>query len=120
MVRAIRGAICVKKNDAELIKESVHILIKEIVKINSIEAENVISVQFSVSKDLDADYPGLYVRSISEEWEYVPCICSVEMDVPGALKRCIRVLMLVNLERNIKDIKHAYLGETSSYNPFNK
>ncbi len=106
-VRAIRGAITVEHNDANEIIEATKELLCVIINKNEIEQDDIASVIFTITRDLDAAFPALAARQIG--WTSVPLICSYEIDVVGSLKSCIRVLMHVNTEKSNKDMKHIYL-----------
>lgn len=107
MIRGIRGAITVKNNDASGILDATEKLLSEIVKSNGIKVEDIASIIFSATKDLDATFPAEAARKIG--WKYVPLLCSNEIDVKGSLKSCIRVLLHVNTDKSQQEIKHIYL-----------
>ena len=106
-VRAIRGATQVAENSPEAIAAGVKELLTEILKSNSITPDDVISVLFTASPDLNAAFPAAYAREVG--FESVPLICAVEIDVPGALVRTIRVMAHVDTSRNAAEISHIYL-----------
>jgi chorismate mutase len=106
-VRAIRGATQVKANSAEAITAATQELILEILAANSLTADDVISVLFTSSPDLTATFPAVAARSLG--FENTPLICSVEIDVPGALPRTVRVMAHVESPRSKGDIAHIYL-----------
>ena len=70
------------------------------------------AIFFTTTPDLQAEFPPLAARQLG--WEYVALINSIEMDVPGAQQKCIRILMLVNTEKSQKEIKFVYLKEAVS------
>ena len=106
-VRAIRGATQVAENSAESIAAGVKELLTEILKSNAITPNEVISVLFTASPDLNAAFPAAFAREVG--FEAVPLICAVEIDVPGALPRTIRVMAHVESSRSAKEISHIYL-----------
>ena len=106
-VRAIRGATQVAENSPEAIAAGVKELLTEILKSNSITPDEVISVLFTASPDLNAAFPAAFAREVG--FESVPLICAVEIDVPGALARTIRVMAHVETSRNAAEISHIYL-----------
>jgi chorismate mutase len=67
----------------------------------------VISVILTVTPDLNAGFPAAYAREVG--FQSVPLICAVEIDVPGALPRVLRVMLHCNTEREIEEIAHIYL-----------
>jgi len=109
MVRAIRGATTVAENKAELIKEATIELLTTIVKKNNLRLEDIISAIFTVTPDLNADFPASSAREIG--WNMVPLICATEIPVPGSLSRCIRVLIHINSNLRQDQIHHVYLRE---------
>ncbi|MFA4885689.1 MAG: chorismate mutase [Desulfotomaculaceae bacterium] len=106
-LRGIRGAITVERNEAAEIAAATRELIEAITKENSLDTEDIASVIFTVTSDLDAEFPASAVREMG--WRYIPLLCANEINVPGSLGRCIRVLIHVNTEKSQKDIKHVYL-----------
>ena len=108
MIRGIRGAITVEKNSAVLILNATKTLLKAIVKENEIKKEDIASVIFSMTPDLNAVFPAEAARSLG--WSYVPLLGCTEAHVPQGLPRCIRVLMHVNTTKTQEDIKYIYLG----------
>lgn len=110
-VRAIRGAIQVEDNSAAAIKGGVVELLPEILKSNGMSAEDVISVLLTCTQDLNAEFPAAFAREIG--FEAVPLICGVEMAVPGALERVIRVMVHVETAKSRNEIKHLYLRGAS-------
>jgi chorismate mutase len=107
--RGIRGAISVQSNTAERILESTRTLLETIVSENEINPDDIASVLFTTTADLNAAFPAAAAREMG--WRYVPLICAAEIAVPGSLARCVRVLLHVNTQKSQKEIKHIYLGE---------
>lgn len=108
-VRGIRGAITVSKNEAETIINDTKKLLLKMMEENNFKKEDVISIFFTMTKDLNAVFPASAARELG--WKYVPVICSVEVDVPGSLSSCIRILMHVDTNLKQEEIKHVYLKE---------
>ena len=106
-VRAIRGATQVEANTAEAITAATQELILEILKVNSLTPDDVISVLFTSSPDLDAAFPAAAARSVG--FENTPLICAVEIDVAGALPHTVRVMVHVESRLSKADIAHIYL-----------
>jgi chorismate mutase len=106
-VRAIRGATQVEANTAESIYSGVVELLSEILKANGLTPKDVISVLFTSSPDLNAAFPAAGAREIG--FASVPLICAVEIDVPGALERTIRVMAHVESSSSAEEITHIYL-----------
>lgn len=105
--RAVRGAIDVHANDEKNILEATTELLQQIVTKNNIVKEDIAAVIFSLTSDLNAVFPAKAARQMG--WTDIPLFDTVEIPVPGALPRCIRVLMLVNTNRKAQEIKHIYL-----------
>jgi chorismate mutase len=107
-VRAIRGAIQIERNERELILDGTTELVTEVVTRNDLTTDTVISVVFTATPDLTAEFPALAARKIG--FHDVPLLCASEIDVPGAMPRVVRLLMLVDTERTRGQIQHVYLG----------
>lgn len=114
-VRGIRGAIRVEDNTAEAILEASRRLLQEMVRANAVEPEDVAAVIFTCTPDLNATFPAEAARDMG--WNRVPLLCGQEMDVPGAMTRVLRVLMLVNTSLPQEEIVHVYLGEAEKLRP---
>ena len=114
-VRGIRGAITVERDETEAIVTATKRLLGEMVARNRIELEDIASILFSLTRDLHASFPALAAREMG--WVHVPMLHFAEIDVPGALGRCIRVLMHVNTTRALEDIEHVYLDEAAALRP---
>ena len=115
-VVSIRGATTVENNSRLNIIESTKELLMEISKKNNLIKDNVISIIFSATKDLDKEYPAKAARMLG----YTECglMCFTEMYVEGSIEKCIRVLILyqgLNLKQ--KDIKHVYIKGAKSLRP---
>lgn len=110
-MRAIRGAITVECNTAESIAEATQALLREIARRNALGPDEVISAFFTMTPDLDAAFPAWAAREIG--WD-MPMLDMVEIDVPGALRRCLRVLL--HVERDV-EVSHAYLREARALRP---
>jgi chorismate mutase len=82
-------------------------LLRRLVEVNEIPIEEIASAFFTVTDDLDAEYPALAARAMG--WAYVPLLCAREIAVPGGLAHCIRVLLHVNTEKAQQQIRHVYL-----------
>jgi len=95
ITKGIRGAITVDENSPEAIGSATIKLLKEMVKRNNVELNLISHVIFSFTPDLNADFPAKYAR-INLKWKDVPMLCFNEIDVPNSLKKCLRVLMVIN------------------------
>lgn len=111
VTRGIRGAITVERNDAEEIIAATRELLEIIIKENDLVPEDIASAFFTVSADLNAEFPASAAREMG--WKYVPLLCATEIDVPGRLGKCIRVLVHVNTRKSQRELKHVYLREAA-------
>jgi chorismate mutase len=114
-VRGIRGATSVDVNDAEPIIAATRELLERIVAANGLATEDVASVIFTATSDLDAAYPARAAREMG--WVHVPLLCMQEMAVVGSLPRCIRVLVLWNTDRPAAQVRHVYLRRARALRP---
>lgn len=106
-VVSIRGAITVEENAVDSILSSTKELLYEIEARNDIDRENVISIMFTATKDLDKVYPARAAREIG--YVHSGLMCFNEMVVEESLDKCIRIMILYNSNKNQKDINHVYL-----------
>lgn len=114
-LRAIRGATTVVRDEAELVHEATVELLRELVQRNALAPADIISAIFTVTPDLRSDFPAHAARALG--WTDVPLLCTMEIPVPGALARCIRVLLHVETARARADIKHVYLRDARALRP---
>lgn len=114
-VRAIRGAITVSENTKESILEGTKELLVEIVKRNALDNSDIISAFFTVTHDLNATFPAVAAREIG--WNDISLMCTNEIEVPGSLKKCIRVLIHVNTDKGNSEMNHAYLNGATVLRP---
>lgn len=114
-VRAIRGATTVSENTAEAIGEAVSELLDELERRNAFNPEQIVSVTFSVTRDLDAIFPAAIARK-RPRWNEVPLLDVQHMHVNGDLDRCVRFLLHVNLPTSA-DVFHPYLRRARSLRP---
>lgn len=106
-VRGIRGAITVENNDVTEIISETKILLQEIINENNITLEDMASIIFTATKELDAAFPAVAARYLGIV--DVALMCMKEIDVPGSLEKCIRVLVHINTDKTASQIKHVYL-----------
>jgi chorismate mutase len=113
--RGIRGAICARANETDAILVATHRLLEHIVADNNLQPDDIASIIFTTTPDLDAAYPARAAREMG--WTLVPLLCVQEMNVVAALPRCIRVLIHWNTDRAPDKIRHVYLGEARALRP---
>ncbi|HHV28883.1 chorismate mutase [Acetivibrio mesophilus] len=115
MVRAVRGATTVANNNADEILSETQRLLCEMAQRNELKEDDIISIIFTLTKDLDAVFPAIAARNIG--WTSTALMCMNEIDVPGSLEKCIRIMMHVNTDKDKKDIKHVYLNGAKVLRP---
>jgi chorismate mutase len=106
-VRAIRGATQVDADDSAVILAGTSELVTEVMSRNGLTTDDVISVIFTATADLTAQFPALAARKLG--FQDVPLLCAVEMSVPGSLPRVVRLMMHVETERDRSAVQHVYL-----------
>ena len=106
-VRAIRGAIQVDADEREAILDGTAELVTQVMRRNKLSTDEVISVVFSATPDLTAEFPALAARALG--FEEVPLLCCAEIGVPNAMPRVVRLMMHVETSLARSDIQHVYL-----------
>jgi chorismate mutase len=106
-VRAIRGAIQLDAVDRDAILEGTAELVTAVMNRNDLITDDVISVLFTVTPDLTAEFPALAARKTG--FHAVPLMCATEIPVPGAMPRVVRLMAHVNTDRSRSEIQHVYL-----------
>jgi chorismate mutase len=107
LVRGIRGATTVAANTREEILAATRELLDEMVRANDVRHDHVASILFTTTVDLNAEFPAVAAREAG--WTDVALQCMHEMNVPGSLPKCVRILMHVNTDRSAAEIKPVYL-----------
>jgi chorismate mutase len=105
---ALRGATTVDRNESQAILAATEALMREIVARNALTPDAVVSCIFTLTPDLDAEFPAVAARNLG--FERVPLLCASEVPVPGALPRVIRVLIHYYADHGHR-AQHVYLGE---------
>ena len=113
--RGVRGATTVEANTSDEILEATRQLLALLIRQNGIQPEDVASAVFTVTKDLDAEFPALAARQLG--WLDVALMCGYELSVPGALDRCIRILLYWNTDKPADRIVHVYLKDAARLRP---
>ncbi len=113
--RGVRGATTVPANDREEILTATRQLLALIIRRNEIAKDDIASVIFTVTKDLDAEFPALAARQLG--WADVPLLCGYEISVPGSLPLCVRVLIHWNTEKPANGIHHVYARDAERLRP---
>ena len=108
--RGIRGAVTVPENNKESIIAATKGLLEEMVQANGIEVDDIATIIFTTTSDLNAEFPAAATRELG--WpQQLALLCTHEMNVPGSLPHCLRILMLANTEKSPEEITHVYSGE---------
>jgi chorismate mutase len=105
---ALRGATTVDANEAEPILHATEELMLALLERNRLAAEDLVSCIFTLTPDLDAEFPAVAARGMG--LSRVPLLCAREIPVQGALPRVIRVLIHCNV-RDGHEAEHVYLGD---------
>jgi chorismate mutase len=113
--RGIRGATTVPENNRIAILEATHELLVKMIESNHIKPEDVASAIFTTTPDLNAEFPAVAARELG--WIDTALLCGHEINVPGSLPRCIRVLIHWNTTRHANEIVHVYLRDAQSLRP---
>ncbi|GAC1394773.1 MAG: chorismate mutase [Ktedonobacteraceae bacterium] len=113
--RGIRGATTVERNDREDILAATTELLQLIVERNDLQTEDIASAIFTMTEDLNAEFPAIAARSMG--WTETALMCMREIPVPGSLGSCIRVLLHVNTTRSGSEIQHVYLRGAVNLRP---
>ncbi len=113
--RGVRGATTSEENTRESILIKTRELLKEMCDANGIFPEDISSVIFTTTSDLNAEYPAVAARQLG--WYDQALLCTHEMNVPGGLEKCIRVLIHWNTSKPIEQIQHVYINGAEVLRP---
>jgi len=108
---ALRGANSVERNQADAILDSTDALIRELMERNRLRPDRMVSCIFTLTEDLDAEFPAVAARRLG--LDRVPLLCAREVPVPGSLPRVIRVLVHYYAPDGHQP-RHVYLGAARS------
>lgn len=106
--RGVRGATTADHNTRESILEVTREMLEQLIEANGIVADDVAAAWFTTTPDLTADFPAITAR-VDFGWTNVALMCGHEMNVPGALPMCVRVMLIVNTTRRQDEVVHVYL-----------
>lgn len=109
-VRGLRGATTVLENSQDEIMDATEELLNEMIAANDIESQDIAAVFFTLTRDLDAEFPAVAARE-RLGWNLVPLINAIEVARPGSMPKCIRIMLLLNTDKSQEDIRHIYLRE---------
>jgi chorismate mutase len=106
-VRAVRGAIQVDRDSRDAILEGSAELVRAVLERNDLTSDDIISIVFTATPDLTAEFPAYAARLLG--LTDVPLLCATEIPVPGALPRTLRLLAHVDTPRARSELRHPYL-----------
>lgn len=107
VLRAVRGAIQVDRDERDLVLEASAALVREVLERNALVADDLVSILFTATPDLRSEFPAYAARLMGIV--DVPLMCAGEIDVPGAMPRVLRLLAHVETDRPRSQIRHVYL-----------
>ena len=113
--RGVRGATTADADTSDAILEATRQLLALMIRQNGIEPEDVASAIFTTTPDLNAEFPALAARQLG--WLHVALMCGHELDVPGSLRRCVRILLHWNTDTPADRIVHVYIKEAARLRP---
>jgi chorismate mutase len=113
--RGVRGATTAEANTSEAILKATRELLALMIRANGIQPGDVASAIFTTTPDLDAEFPALAARQLG--WMQVALMCGHELDVPGALGHCVRVLVHWNTEKSAEEVMHVYVKGAAKLRP---
>ncbi|MGE5509517.1 MAG: chorismate mutase [Chitinophagales bacterium] len=114
-VRGIRGATTAPANTPDAILTATRELLETLLAVNHLSVDDLCSAIFTATPDLTAEFPAAAARQLG--WTTTPLLDAVEIDRPGALPGCIRVLLHVNTDLPQKAMRHAYLRGAAQLRP---
>lgn len=106
-VRAVRGAIQLDRDEREHLLSSVEELLLAVLKENSLDPDDLISVVFTATPDLHSEFPALAARQLGIG--DVPLLCARELRIEGGMPRVVRLLAHVETDLPRRGIRHVYL-----------
>ena len=107
MLRAVRGATTIDEDTVEQVHDRTSQLVSEMLKRNDLDIEDLVSVIFTATADITAAFPAAGARGLG--LGEVPLLDAQELNVEGAVPRCIRVMLHCYSERARSEIRHVYL-----------
>lgn len=106
-VRGIRGATVADDNTQEAILDATDELLRAMVESNGVDVDDIAAAYFTTTDDLNAEFPAAAARKLG--WTDVALLCAHEMKVPNAMRRVVRVMLLVNTDKPASEIVFQYL-----------
>ena len=115
LCRGVRGATTIENNTRDDVLQATQQLLALMIRRNEIVADDVASATFTVTSDVNAEFPALAARQLG--WREVPLLCGYEIDVPGSLKKCIRIMLHWNTDKGQQEIEHVYIRDAVKLRP---
>jgi chorismate mutase len=115
-LRGLRGATTVDSNTPEAIRAATRELLVEMIEANALQREDIASAWFTTTIDLNAEFPAVVARN-DFGWHNVALICAHELDVPGSMPMCLRILLHVNTERTQDEMQFIYQRDAQRLRP---
>lgn len=113
--RGVRGATTIEHNTPEDILRGTRELLALMIRFNGIDPNDVASAIFTTTSDVNAAFPALAARQL--QWSDVALMCGHELDVPGSLRKCIRILLHWNTTKTSSEIRHVYIKGAARLRP---
>lgn len=113
--RGIKGATTSPDNSEEAILAATRELLNALISVNAVQTDDIAAVFFTSTIDLNSVFPARAARELGLDG--VPLLCAQEIEVPRALARCLRVVLLVNTEKGPSQLRHLYLREARELRP---
>lgn len=113
--RGIRGATTVEANIREEVLAATRELLEQMIAANGVREEDVAFILFTTTSDIDAEFPAVAAREMG--FSQTALMCGHEMNVPGGLPMCLRILLLFNTEKGADEIVHVYIRGAKGLRP---
>ena len=110
--RGLRGATRAEANTAEDIYKATREMLQQLIEANDIEEDEVAMAYFTVTPDLNAAFPAAAARQLG--WNHTALMCATEIGVPDSLSSCVRVLILINTDKEPGELHNVYLKGTDA------
>ena len=114
-LHAIRGAITVERDESPMLLAATRELLTAIAERNAMEPHEIVSAIFTLTPDLTSEFPALAARQLG--WTDAALLCTMEIPVPKALARTIRVLIHCEFDEPRTAVSHVYLGAAVALRP---
>jgi len=114
-LHAIRGAITVERDESQALLAATRELLTAIAERNAMRPHEIVSAIFTLTPDLASQFPALAARQLG--WTDAALLCTMEIPVPGALARTIRVLIHAEFDEARTTVSHVYLGAAVALRP---